>query len=579
MKLLLVYPNINTGNGPHYPHGVGALAAACKSKGHDVAVWMVDHEVTSEKAAEVFRSHAPDWVGFSFSSHQWTYVTKLATVAKQCGLSTIAGGVHATHATKSVIAHKAIDYVIRGQGEGAICDLLDGRQPQTIANVSGKDFSNPLRPLIADPDSMPVYDRNDFDMNEILRVNGYELSLMARRGCPWPCTYCCNHANRALYKGQGAFLEPRSHEHLFAEIDLLCKNHQVDSLYFEDDIFTQDKQWAHTFCEQYSKRFALPFRVYLRPGQADYRLLKRLADVGLYKANIGIESGSERIRKEILRRNMTNPQIIELFNHCKTLDIETRVFNIIGFPGETESDIEQTIALNKKVLSDQVQVSIFHPYPGTELYDQCIEQGIYQGETRDSYFDETTVVDLVDLPAKRLSVLYEDFCKEAGKIEKTAFNQNLLRTLDDTDSLLVKLDRAKIEQQGAEPVQIKRVMIKGERNFALFAHPRSRIRFPVNSLSTHTFIAHLAMDPLCLEWGTTGVRFSLSLKQNGTEKLLAECSINPKNDATQIKWNRWEVQLPDCDKGELILSTDPDKGDDLTGAWALWGMPRLERRR
>jgi radical SAM superfamily enzyme YgiQ (UPF0313 family) len=104
-------------------------------------------------------------------------------------------------------------------------------------------------------------------------------------------------------------------------------------------------------------------------------ICQALKEAGCETLCVGIESGSQRVRKEILKRYMTNEQIINAFNYAKKAGLATYSFNMLGIPTETEKDMWETIKLNRIVKPTSLQVSIFQPYPGTELYQMCKEKG------------------------------------------------------------------------------------------------------------------------------------------------------------------------------------------------------------
>ena len=575
MKVLLVYPNVKTGNGPHYPHGLGALAAVAKNRGHSVEVRAFESQQSLTHWRDILKASVPDFVAFGLTSHQWKHVLNLAVAAKESGATTVVGGVHATFAAPHVLECPSVDMVVLGEGEGALADLLDEVPPDNIPNVMTRCFRNDLRPPIADLDSLPLYDRSDFPMESILAANGHELTLMSGRGCMWNCTYCCNTAWRRLYKNDGPFVRLRSLDHLFCEIDLLRTKYDVESLYFEDDIFTSDPTWVEDFCQEYPKSVRLPFRIYLRVECFSADQLKNLRDAGLGFANIGIESGSASVRRNILGRKMSNEQIVKAFEDCRKLGIYTRAFNMIGLPTETPEQVEKTMALNEQALPDQVQISIFHPYPGTSLFDRYQPQGQSLPDYPDSYFQTGAQENSKALP-DALQQIYEQCCRRARQIEQDALNERFCASPGACRGLLGNLDGAVIEQTGAEPIERRLVWVGTDNRFCLFAHPWARIRFRDLPLKGQVFKSALALDPLCLRWGGGGVNYRLAVQDHQGERLVAQRRIDPKQKTGERGWNEWTVLLPDLERGDLILMTDPDPDGDLTGAWALWAEPRLE---
>ncbi len=571
MRVLLVYPNIGTRNGLHYPHGVGALAAALADHGHEPLVRLVEKPPTKEEWWRELARLQPSLVAFSFGSHQWRHARRLMGWAREAGHPVLAGGVHATFAADEVWQAGVCDWLCVGEGEGALQNLADGRSPREIANLRGADFVNAPRPLVGDLDRLPPYDRRHFPQAEINRVNAGEVAVLVGRGCPFPCTYCVNSAWRELYRGQ-PWVRWRDVAHVMAELELLRSRFDVASFYFEDDIFTLNRGFLDKFLPLYGRNIRLPFRCYLRIGEVDRDDLRRLREAGLVLANVGIEHGDEKMREQVLGRRMSNRQIEEFFDWCRELGIRTRAFHIVGVPGETPETLQATVELAERVTPDEVQVSLFEPYPGTALHRQCWEQGLLQGVERDTYFTATPAVALPGFAASELSHAYQDFCARAPHIEQRAFERALATRRQGDLDLVADFPAARVTREGAEPVQRRRLSIGDEELFCLFAHPRSEIEYDLPA-GVYRLEAKLALDPKCLPWGGGGVRFQV----RAGNQITVDRFLDPKHVTDDRGWQpvsaRFALTAPD----KLVLSTQPDESGDLTALWALWGHPYLVR--
>jgi radical SAM superfamily enzyme YgiQ (UPF0313 family) len=587
MRVLLVYPNIGTGNGPHFHHGIGSLVAVLKEAGHAASLLCVDDLPADEAFLDDVRRDQPGLVGFAFGSHQWRHVRRLSSLVKdRLGLPTLAGGVHATHAPDETLAHPGIDMICRGEGEGALVDLARaleaGDAIDGIANLwvkTGREIvRNDLRPLIADLDALPFADREAFPMGNILATNAYEMPLMAGRGCPYGCTYCCNHALAALYKGKGSYVRFRSVKDLLIEIDHLASRYRIDTLYFEDDIFTLRREWAEEFAREYKRAFAFPFRIYVHVEAVERDLLALLRDAGLAMVNVGVESGNEAIRREVMNRRMTNARIQDVFEWLRDLDIVVRDFNIVGLPGETPETMRDTLRLNECLQPDQIQVSIFYPYPGTKLHEECRAKGYLSGEERQTYFEEDSVLDLPDLTREEIRAAYVEFCDRAREIERQRFLSDLERGRAGYHDFLAGFADAVLVYGQADRVRIDRFLIGGRRRFVLFEHPRARLDFAGVEIRPGARLRFaMALDPKCLEWGGTGIVFRVRVADDGHETEVFAERIDPKGDPAQRVWHDREVDLSAYAGRRVTIGflTDPDESGDLTGAWAGWARPHL----
>jgi radical SAM superfamily enzyme YgiQ (UPF0313 family) len=126
----------------------------------------------------------------------------------------------------------------------------------------------------------------------------------------------------------------------------------------------------------------------LRVNFINEEFIKLLRAVGCYRVLIGIESGNEYIRNEIMNRKMSNKQIINAFNIIRKYGLLTNAINIIGIPYETENMIWDTIKLNRKVRPTFSSVNIFYPYKGTRLGDQCFFDGLVDENLYYSFSNE-----------------------------------------------------------------------------------------------------------------------------------------------------------------------------------------------
>lgn len=151
------------------------------------------------------------------------------------------------------------------------------------------------------------------------------------------------------------------------EITELIDYADPDELFIDDDTLLKNPTWVHDFCVQYGQRVNRPFFCNARPESIKDDLARLLKRAGCKAIGIGIESGSERIRRDVLRRPMSDDVIIRAFRSAHEAGLQTWSFNMVGLPGETEEDLQQTISLNETVTTDFVRVSVFTPYPGTPI--------------------------------------------------------------------------------------------------------------------------------------------------------------------------------------------------------------------
>jgi anaerobic magnesium-protoporphyrin IX monomethyl ester cyclase len=390
MKILFVYPNITKEEG--ISSGVAYLSGHLKQHGCETDLMDFTWTNNINSCIKKIRQSKPDIIGFTLTTMDFDFCVKVANEVKNnFDIPIVFGGVHPTMAPEETINKKSIDIVCVGEGELALTELLDRMEKsepvEHIKNFwfkkEGKIIRNPVRPLIENLDVLSC-DRELFDYKKYLKARGYIVDIYAGRGCPYKCAYCINHALQKLYDGKGRYVRLRSIENIIQEIQELQKKYNVKAIAFPDDTFTYNKRWLKEFCTEYAKSIKLPFSCNGRVENIDSELCKTLKDAGCNSIMFGVESGSEKIRREILSRPISDEKIISAFRNTKNSGIKTFSYNMVGIPYETAEDVKKTIELNKKIEPDEVQCTIFYPFPGTDLLYLCEENGwITKGRTKD----------------------------------------------------------------------------------------------------------------------------------------------------------------------------------------------------
>jgi anaerobic magnesium-protoporphyrin IX monomethyl ester cyclase len=430
MKVCLVYPDI--GGVEHYGtrkfyHGLGYISSVLKRAGHETTLLYLQTEPTKVTLLQQISSLAPGVVAFSATTHQFPYVAQCARWIKEemPAVWTMVGGAHPTLVPEQVISEPGVDVVCVGEGEYPVLDfvnaLQEGKDVMHIPNLwlrqaaqgtkEGVPIRNPLRPLIANLDELPFADRELFGFDQILARNDGWVDLMAGRGCPYGCSYCCNPSLRQRFRGLGQYVRFRSVENVLAEIRSLSSQYVIKTLNFQDDVFTLDRDWTLQFCQEYRQQFSFPFWINTRVERInDEEMVAALAGAGCRGVRIGIESGNERLRAEILKRRMSNDEIRQAFALADKHGLNVYTCNMLGVPGETAAMIEETIALNRELAPADLQFSVFYPYPMTELYDRCAREGyLSEGESLASYYERKSILHLPTLTSEELEREYDRF--------------------------------------------------------------------------------------------------------------------------------------------------------------------------
>lgn len=408
MKILIVWPNIESRTRYEANIGIAYLSAVLKKVGHKTLLFAPETFSEKEFLSKV-REYRPDLVGFSTTTHQYPFAAKYAeALKKEHNIPVVFGGFHPTLAPDEVIANPFIDMLCRGEGEEAIVELANAlaekKDYSAILNlwvkINGQIIKNPLRDLIKDLDALPYPDRQIVNQAELLKNNGQRLDLATGRGCPYNCSYCSNSALRLTNQGHGQFIRKRSVDNVLGELAEITKTYQAEAIHFQDDMFLLNKDWLREFSKKYSKNFSIPFHVNARIEHIDQETCELLKKAGCVSVTIGVETGNEELRKEILRKRLSNDDILKARQLLREAGIRLCALSMVGIPGETKETIKQTLAFNKKLDPDWLSCSIFSPYPGTPLYQMCQEKGYFNNSFHGispSYLDERSA-SILNLP-------------------------------------------------------------------------------------------------------------------------------------------------------------------------------------
>jgi radical SAM superfamily enzyme YgiQ (UPF0313 family) len=393
--------------------GIASISACLKKAGHKTSllcIWKFEEDKVEEK----IKNFNPKLIAFSTVSDQFELTKEIVKfIHANHKIPIIIGGTHAMVAPEECIELDGVIGVCIGEGEEAIVELANYIEKEEdyskVRNFwikkDGKIIKNPQRPLIKDLDALPFPDRELF--------KGYidtsnEIEFMGARGCPYQCSYCINKVLQNSY-GIAGFVRYRSVDNLIKEIKEVLSKYRSPKILFHDDTFTLNKKWLSEFAEKYPKEIRLPYIANGRVETLNEDIIQLLKSSGCIELKIGVESGNEKIRREVLKRNMSNEQIINAFRLCRKYGILATSFNMIGIPGESEKEIKDTIELNKKIKPFRMGVSIFRPYKGTELYNLCKKNGWISNRKVVSYFEEESILDLPTISHKRLIYYYKIF--------------------------------------------------------------------------------------------------------------------------------------------------------------------------
>ena len=388
MRILFIY------NGAEQL-GIEYLSSVLKSKGHktrllfDPAIFSGDQLIHNQFLSKLFSRDKeiikravtirPDLVAFSAHSGNYRWCLKIAQEIRQLTqIPIVFGGVHATAVPEKVLLNDFIDYVVIGEGENAILDLIGqlgkGKSKRRLLNISNLCFKykgeihlNAPRPYIKDLDKLPFPDKKLFyDKVPLLAENSL---IMTSRGCPYRCTYCSNDMYCDLYSKEGRQVRRRSPENVIEELKIAKRRWKTRFINFGDDVFISSTSWLKEFIPLYKFEINLPFFCSVHPLSISQENVDLLKEGGCWMVTMGVQSGSERIRKKIYHRAGSNQQILKAIFLIKKAGIKMSVDNIFGAPSEKEKDLKQSLKLYERARADRIQTFWLTFYPRTKVID------------------------------------------------------------------------------------------------------------------------------------------------------------------------------------------------------------------
>lgn len=314
----------------------------------------------------------------------------------------VAGGCQATNTYADVLQKGAFDAVIRGEAETAFTELIDtyepGKKKYSIRGLVGRDdlgteAEAQKAVMIDDLDLIPPPDFSllgdvGLYMAHSGRVRAKKddiraLSIVTTRGCPMHCTFCASHSVH------GRKIRARSLENIYDEIRHMVSAYNINTLIFEDDLVTYNRERTIKFCSEALKRrwnLSLEFPNGIAVWTLDETVVKMLESAGARVINLAVESGSPYVQQNIIRKKLDLKKVREVAEIIAGYpNIESRVYYVIGFPGETREHLNETMEFAKSLPVDWSVFNIAMPLPGSEMFDECVALGYIK---RGANFDD-----------------------------------------------------------------------------------------------------------------------------------------------------------------------------------------------
>ncbi len=412
MNILWPVKDLDKGNNQFL--GIMTISGLLEKHGHHSEVVEADYGAVAEK----LRKKDFAIVAFStMSLYCQAYLKLNGRLKETFQFLSVFGGPHPTYFPE-MIHQQGVDGVCIGEGEYAMLDLVQnlaaGKALTGIPNWWLKQderiYKNPVRPLIADLDELPLPNHEIF--RTAVPRGIWRAVIMTSRGCPHSCTYCYNNAYKNIYAGQGKILRRRSVENVMRELETIRQHACYRYIQISDDLFTISPEWIREFSDQYRKRINLPFSCFARVNHITQEMVDDLRRAGCGRIILGVETGDERIRRDVFKRKMTDHEIILTARMIKKAGIKLMTTNILGIPGASMESDFKTWALNVKLKPDYAGVNLLQPYPGTEIHEYARKLDLIASEIGEGEIKETMLSSVIKFPnetEKRKAENFEKF--------------------------------------------------------------------------------------------------------------------------------------------------------------------------
>jgi radical SAM superfamily enzyme YgiQ (UPF0313 family) len=360
---------------PYPPLGILYLSSYLKSRGFSVGVFDSTFQ-NFDAFAEQLRRDRPSIVGLYTNLMTKFNILRMIRACREQGALVVLGGPEPPYYAAEYIAHGA-DIIVRGEGEMTLEALIPHlirhglRDLEAIEGIiyqrdDGLIAETPPRPQIADLSSHPWPDRAAIDIPAYMRVwkthhGKSSVSVIQSRGCPYTCTWC----SHSVY---GNTHRRRTPADAAEEVLWIQETYHPDLIWYADDVFAINRRWFFDYKAELEKRgVRIPFECISRADRLNEEVVRALAEMGCFRLWNGSESGSQRVL-DAMQRKVQVEDVQAKTHLLKRYGIETGMFIMLGYEGESIRELDETVDHLKKSNPDIFLTTVAYPIKGTPYY-------------------------------------------------------------------------------------------------------------------------------------------------------------------------------------------------------------------
>ena len=415
---------------PSLPLGISCISSFLKNKTSEIDIEAIDFTVLLNNmeadissidyesfiisSLQEYADDPPDFIGISAMYNiMYTNVVYTSGIIKQLFPSTIVvvgGALVSTMYKKLITEAPHIDALCYGDGEIPFFELITSNNPHEYLNSSKTWIT--LNKITDDPNieyeaqQVDDYDSLPFPDYDLFGLDNYQKfsrdhsmkdskcvgSVIFSRGCPFDCNFCV--ANTVHGKKVRYYSSDQAKKY----IEYMIEKHHVTGLTIEDNNFLFNKKWAKeilSFLTQKNIEIDLTNGIYINSLNED--IVQHLKDAKINNMLFPLESGSERVLKELMNKHTNLAHAKKMIAYCHDQGMQVQANFIVGYPGETLDDIEATISFIKDVgVFDWVRFFPATPFHGSHLYDLCKEKGYLITDSYEMYSGDFPIIKTPD---------------------------------------------------------------------------------------------------------------------------------------------------------------------------------------